>query len=203
MKKLFLLFMCATLLCACGSSAPKPTEESKTLPASSLVMKGKHAKLFKLAKNDYQVSLVNTNYGWQVRVKMTIANQTAFDDIKNFSNYKCELKGVYGSLINSSDVEVENLDMDESDWNDLLQEEVGEEASVSGMTWGYKRFDYESAKSIYDKTVGVQISGLELEQATKGKSSKLIDDETQETIDEMKDIIEAEGEMLKALKGLL
>ena len=76
-----------------------------------------------------------------------------------------------------SNLEVE-LDMDESDWNDLLQEEVGEEASVSGMTWGYKRFDYESAKSIYDKTVGVQISGLELEQATKGKSSKLIDDET-------------------------
>lgn len=202
MKKLFLLITCAALLCACGGSSPKPTEESKTLPASSLVMKGKHAKLFKLAKDDYQVSLVNTNNGWQVRVKMTIANQTAFDDIKNFSSYKCELKSVYGSLINSSDVEVENLNMDESEWNDLLQEEVGDEASVSGMTWDYKKFDYESAKSIYDRTVGVQISGLELEAATKGNSSKLIDDETKEAIDDMKDILEAEGEMLNALKGL-
>ena len=30
MKKLLLFFACVSLLCACGGSSPKPTEESKT-----------------------------------------------------------------------------------------------------------------------------------------------------------------------------
>ena len=53
MKKILFLTACIALLCACGGSSPKPTEESKTLPASSLILKGKHAKLFKLSAGSY------------------------------------------------------------------------------------------------------------------------------------------------------
>ena len=203
MKKMLVMIACVGLLCACGgSSKPQPTEETKTLPASNLVMKGKHAKLFKLGRDDYQVQLVETNNGWQVRVKMTITHQTDFDQIKDHQNYACELKSVYGVLLNSSDVEVERLEMNESDWNELLQEEVGEENVITGKTWDYNHFDYSTAKAIFDKTVGVQITGIELKPVEKGKSSKLIDGETKEAIDDMKDILEAEGEMLNALKDL-
>ena len=64
MKKLLLLFACVAVLCACGGSSSqteeksKPAEETKKLPASSLILKGKHAKLFKLAGADYKVNLV-------------------------------------------------------------------------------------------------------------------------------------------------
>ena len=87
--------------------------------------------------------------------------------------------------------------------DDSRQEDEETELTVSGKTWSYKRFEYEKAKEIFDNTVAVEISGLELVQAKKSNSSKLIDDETKETIDDMKDILEAEGEMLNALKGLL
>ena len=55
MKKLLVLIVCAVMLCACGGSKPQSKEESKTLPASSVVLKGKHAKLFKVAGNSYTI----------------------------------------------------------------------------------------------------------------------------------------------------
>ena len=200
MKKIITLFACVAMLCACGSK-PQPTEESKSLPASSLVFKGKHAKLFKLAEDSYSVLLVKVDDDWQVRVKMTIVNQTPFSQIKDCKNYEREIKGPYGELLNSSDVELETLDMNRSDWNDLIQEDEQSQATISGKTWGYKHMGYEKAKELFDKTVAVQISGLELEPAKK-KSDKLIDDETQEAIDDMKDLLKTEGEMLNALKDL-
>lgn len=200
MKKIITLFACVAMLCACGSK-PQPPEESKSLPASSLVLKGKHAKLFKLAEDSYSVLLVKVDDDWQVRVKMTIVNQTPFTQIKDCKNYEREIKGPYGELLNSSDVELETLDMNRSDWNDLIQEDEQSQATISGKTWGYKHMGYEKAKELFDKTVAVQISGLELEPAKK-KSDKLIDDETQEAIDDMKDLLKTEGEMLNALKDL-
>ncbi len=203
MKKLLLLIVCAIVVCACGGSKPQPTEESKTLPASSLILKGKHAKLFKLAGDTYTVNLVKADGSWQVRIKMTIATNTPFEQIKNSHTFDRALQGPYGKLLNGSDVELESLDMSKSDWETLIQEDEETELTVSGKTWSYKRFEYEKAKEIFDNTVAVEISGLELVQAKKSNSSKLIDDETKETIDDMKDILEAEGEMLNALKGLL
>lgn len=202
MKKLLFMIVCAVTLCACGGSKPQPKEESKTLPVSSVVLKGKHAKLFKVAGESYSVNLVKAEEEWQVRVKMTIANQTPFEQIKGYQNYERELQGVCGELLNSNDVELESLDMNDEDWENLLQEDEPTETTVSGKTWNYQHLEYEAAKELFDKIAGVKISGLELVQAKKSNSSKLIDDETKETIDDMKEILEAEGEMLNALKGL-
>ena len=198
MKKLLFMVMCAAMLCACGGSKPQPTEEAKKLPASSLVLKGKHAKLFKLAEDSYSVLLVKSNDDWQVRVKMTIVNQTPFNQIKDHKNYERDLQGPYGELLNSSDVELESLEMNSSDWIELIQEDEESQATVSGKTWSYKHMGYEQAKDLFDQTVAVKITGLELKPVKK-KSNKLIDDETQDAINDMKDLLEAEKSLINAL----
>ena len=204
MKKLLLLFACVSILCACSGSSPKPTEESKSLPASSLILKGKHAKLFKLAGDTYNVNLVKVNDSWQVRVKMTIATNTPFENIKNSENFERELKGPYGKLLNSSDVELESLEMNGSDWEALLQEDEESELAVSGNTWAYKHLEYERAKEIFDNTVAVEISGLELEplkkESLKSATQSIMDDED---VQDLKDAAETAGKLLEAEKDLL
>ena len=81
------------------------------MPASSLILKGKHAKLFKLSGDTYNVNLVKVADDWQVRIKMTIATNTPFENIKNSENFEREIEGPYGKLLNSSDVELESLEM--------------------------------------------------------------------------------------------
>lgn len=204
MKKHLLMIVCAIMLCACGnSSKPQPTEESKTLPASSLVMKGKHAKLFRLAEETYKVSLVNTNDGWQVMVKMTLANNSTYEQVKDKKNYEPELTNVYGKLLNSSDVEIETLDMDTEDFENLIAEDVDEQAVVSGHTYTYHHYSYEVAKDMYDKTAAVELSGIELEKMSKasGKSSGSIFDD--EDLQDVKNAAETAGKLLEAEKGLL
>lgn len=206
MKKLILFITCAVMLCACGGSKPQPQEESKSLPVSTLTLKGKHACLFEAAGKDYKVNLVQTDNGWQVRVKMTLETKTDYDDLKDWQNYVPELTSINGELINSSDVEMESLDMDAGSLDALVSGDSDEdEATVSGRTWSYKHLSYEDAKALYDKTAGVELSGIELkkvEKPGKGGSSKIFDDETQETLDDMKDLLEAEGELINALGGL-
>ena len=87
----------------------------------------------------------------------------------------------------------------------LPEDEVGDDAEISCHTWDFNHFSYETAKNIFDKTVAVEISGLELEKKEKGKSgaASLFDGDTKEAIDDVKDIVEAEGELLKALTGIL
>lgn len=199
MKKLLSIALCALLLCACGGSKTQPKEESKTLPAETAVLKGKHAKLFKVAGDTYAVNLVKTDDDWQVRVKLNIINQTPFEQMKGHQNYERELQGVCGELLNANDVELESLDMDDSDWDDLLQEDEPTQTSVSGRTWSYKHLGYEAAKDLFDKTTGVEISGLELVQAKKSGSSKLMDDETKEAFDDVKELLEMEKGLLDAL----
>ena len=204
MKKFLLILACVSLLCACGGSSPKPTEESKSLPASSLILKGKHAKLFKLAGDTYNVNLVKVNDSWQVRVKMTIATNTPFEEIKNSENFEREIEGPYGKLLNSSDVELESLEMNDSDWETLIQEDEESELAVSGNTWAYKHMKYERAKEIFDNTVAVEISGLELrplkKESLKSAAQSIMDDED---IQDLKDAAETAGKLLEAEKDLL
>ena len=204
MKKFLLIVACVSLLCACGGSSPKPTEESKSLPASSLILKGKHAKLFKLAGDTYNVNLVKVNDDWQVRIKMTIATNTPFENIKNSENFEREIEGPYGKLLNSSDVELESLEMNDSDWEALLQEDEESELAVSGNTWAYKNLEYERAKEIFDNTVAVEISGLELEplkkESLKSAAQSIMDDED---VQDLKDAAETAGKLLEAEKELL
>ena len=204
MKKLLLFIACISLLCACGGSSSKPTEESKTLPASSLSLKGKHAKLFKLSGDTYNVNLVKVADSWQVRIKMPIATNTPFEEIKNCENFERELKGPYGSLVNSSDVELESLEMNESDWETLLQEDDEAELTTIGKTWSYKNMSYETAKEIFDNTVAVEISGLELEplkkESIKSITESLYDDQDMQDI---KEAAETAGKLLEAEKSML
>ena len=208
MKKLLLLFACVAVLCACGGSSSqseeksKPAEESKTLPASSLILKGKHAKLFKLAGPDYKVSLVKAADDWQVRVKMTIATNTPFNKIKDYTKYEREISGPYAKLLNSSDVELENLDMNGSDWDTLLQEDEESEVTVSGKTYEYKHMSYEAAKDLFDNTVAVEIFGLELEQAkTPSATQSILGDD--EDLQDLKDATESAAKLLEAEKELM
>lgn len=196
--------VCAAVLCACGgSSKPQPTEESKTLEASSLILKGKHAKLFRLADDSYKVSLVNTNDGWQVMVKMTLANNSTYEQIKDKKNYEPELTSVYGRLLNSSDVEIETLDLDTEDFENLIAEDIDEQAVVSGHTYSYHHYSYEVAKDMYDKTAAVELSGIELEkiQSKSGTSSGSVFDD--EDLQDVKNAAETASKLLEAEKGLL
>ena len=208
MKKLLFLFACVAVLCACGGSSSqseeksKPAEESKTLPASSLILKGKHAKLFKLAGPDFKVNLVKAADDWQVRVKMTIATNTPFNQIKDYTKYEREISGPYAKLLNSSDVELENLDMNGSDWDTLLQEDEESEVTVSGKTYEYKRMSYEAAKELFDNTVAVEISGLELEQVKEPSATQsLLGDD--EDLQDLKDATESAAKLLEAEKELM
>ena len=210
MKNLFVIFSCSLLVCACvcsGNSSKKnssaPQEESKSLPVSTISLKGKHAALFKVAGDTYKVNLVNTKDGWEVRAKITLANKTSYENIKEKSKYEPELRSIYGKLINSSDVEIESLDMDTDDLDALLLEDVGEEATITCKTYGYHHFSYTEAKSMFDDTEGILLSGIELKQVSKGKSASIFDDDMPAAVDDVKDIIEAEGELLKALGGMM
>ena len=195
----------------CGSRSGKksggePKEESKSLPVSSVTLKGKHANLFKPTGGKYTVSLVNTNDGWEVRAKITIANKTPYDKIKDNHKYECELESVLGYLLNSSDVEIESLDIDEDELDALLLGGVDDETTITCKTYGYHHFTYEQAKEIFDKTVGIIISDIELSESDDddddGKS-KLFSDDAADAIDAAKDIIEVETDLLKALGGML
>lgn len=205
MRKFLLMMACAVMLSACGgSSKPQPTEESKTLPASALVMKGKHAKLFRLADENLKVSLVNANDGWQVMVKMTLANNSTYEQVKDKNNYEPELSSVYGKLLSSSDVELESLDMDTENFRNLIAEDADEQAVVSGHTYSYHHFSYEEAKAMYDKTAAVELSGIELKKATVESSlsnlESVFDDDD---LQDVKDAAKTANKILEAEKGIL
>ena len=210
MKKFLLMIACATLMCACGgktSSSQQPTDEAKSLDASTLTMRGKHANLFKVAADTYKVMLVQTNDGWQVRIKVPLTLKTEFKQLKDYKKYERELSSVYGNLLNTSEVELESLDLDESEWDVLLQESAETETSITGQTWSYKGFSHEYAKSIYDKVAGVELTGIELEEADEEEiTSSIFEDEdlkeVKKATEDMMEILEAEAELINALGGL-
>ena len=212
MKKFLLMIACASLMCACGgktSSSQQPTDEAKSLDASTLTMRGKHANLFKVAADTYKVMLVQTNDGWQVRIKVPLTLKTEFKQLKDYKKYERKLSSVYGNLLNTSEVELESLDLDESEWDVLLQESAETETSITGQTWSYKGFSHEYAKSIYDKVAGVELTGIELEEAEEEEeeiTSSIFEDEdlkeVKKATEDMMEILEAEAELINALGGL-
>ena len=209
MKKFLLMFMCVSMLCACGGqsqSKQQPQEESKTLPATSVVLKGKHANLFKVSGDSYKVSLVQVDEAWQVRVKMTIANKKSYNQLSDKSKYERELSSIRGMLLNASDVELASLEISTEDWDMLVAEEVDAQQDMAMKTYWYNQYTYEKAKEIYDKVVGVELNGIELREAvSKSKSNSsesIFDDETKQAVKDVQEILEMEGEMLDALQDL-
>ena len=202
------MFMCVSMICACGGhsqSKQQPQEESKTLPATSVVLKGKHANLFKVSGDSYKVSLVQVNEDWQVRVKMSIANKKSYNQLSDKSKYEREFSSIGGMLLNESDVELASLDISTEDWDMLVAEEVDAQQKMIMRTYKYNHYTYEKAKEIYDKVAGVELNGIELKEAEKKSTSSesLIDDETKQAVKDVQQILEMEGEMLNALQGLL
>jgi hypothetical protein len=116
--------------------------------------------------------------------------------------YEREISGPYAKLLNSSDVELENLDMNGSEWDTLLQEDEEAEVTVSGKTYEYKYMSYEAAKELFDNTVAVEISGLELEQAkTPSATQSILGDD--EDLQDLKDATESATKLLEAEKELM
>lgn len=199
MKKFLLMIACASLMCACGgktSSSQQPTDEAKSLDASTLTMRGKHANLFKVSADTYKVMLVQANDGWQVRIKVPLSLKTEFKQLKDYKKYERELSSVYGNLLNVSEVELESLDLDESEWDVLLQEGGETETSITGQTWSYKSYSYADAKSIYDRVAAVELTGIELEEAEETTSSSIFEDE------DLEDVKAATEDMMEILGGL-
>ena len=211
MKKVFLFFMCASMLYACGGkpeSQPteeQPTEESKNLASSSVVLKGKHANLFQVDGDACKVNLVQVNGDWQVRVKMTIANKKSYNQLSNKAQYQPEIKKIGGQLLNASDVEVSALEVPNEEWNMLLAEDVDGQMEITLKTYGYHHYTYEQAKAIYDKVAGVELTNIELEEAKAASDGveSVFDDETKKTINDVQQILEVEGQMLDALQKLM
>ena len=98
------------------------------------------------------------------------------------------------------------MDLDESEWDVLLQEGGETETSITGQTWSYKSYSYADAKSIYDRVAAVELTGIELEEAEETTSSSIFEDEDLEDVkaatEDMMEILEAEAELINALGGL-
>lgn len=204
MKKLLLFFMCASMLYACGGKPEsQPTEESKNLASSSVVLKGKHANLFKVDGDDCKVSLVQVGGDWQVRVKLTIANNKSYHQLSNKAKYQPEVANVRGQLLNAGDVELASLEVSTEEWNMLLAEDVDGQMEITLKTYAYQHYTYDQAKAMYDKVAGVELTNIELEKAKSGSDESLFDDETQKAIKDVQQILEVEGQMLDALQQLM
>lgn len=203
MKKTLFLLACIIMLCACGGSK-QPQEESKTLPVSSISLKGKHAGMFKVSGDSYKVNLVQTDDGWQVRAKFVLANKKSYEQLGDKAKYEREISNVYGQLVSESDVELSSLDMSSDDWDMLVAEEIDAEQEFSVKTYSYHHYSYEKAKEIFDKVAGIQLSGIELEEADEETiSSSIFDNDTREAMEDVQDLLEAEGKMLNALQQML
>ena len=204
MQKILLLIACIATLSACGSSQPKEQEESKMLDASTIVLKGKHANMF-CVPNSYRVSLVKTDDGWQVRAKVTIKNKKTYNQLADKKKYEREMIGIDGELLSSNDVELSSLDVSSEDWDMLLAEDdVNAQQEISMKTYSYEHYSYEKAKEIYDKVAAIQLSDIELQEADNERflSEDIFDDDTQDVLEDVQKILEAEGKMLNALQQM-
>ncbi|MGN0033196.1 MAG: hypothetical protein ACI358_05410 [Candidatus Limimorpha sp.] len=210
MRKFLLLCVCVSLFCACGSNGQSSQEESKnqqqeevkTIPASSVMLKGKHAILFKVSGDSCKVSLVKVDGYWQVRVKMTIANKKSYNQLSDKSKYERNLSGINGKLLNASEVELSSLDVSSEEWNMLLEEGIDAQQDITIKTYSFERYSYARAKEIFDNVVGVELRGIELREAENrsNNNESLFDDETWETVEDMQMLLEAESEMFDVLK---
>ena len=132
---------------------------------------------------------------------MTIATNTPINQIKDYMKYERKITGPYAKLLNSSDVELESLEMSSSDWETLIQEDEETEVTVSGKTWEYKHLSYETAKELFDNTVAVEISGLELQQVKENSAAQFLSDD--DDLKDLKDAAETADKLLEAEKELM
>lgn len=204
MKKVLFILMSTIVLCSCGSSGSKsqsqPQEESKNLSATSLVLQGKHAKLFQSAEDSYQVKLVQTDEGWEVRAKVIMKRKNAYEQLDNYAKYEKELSSLDGKFLNDNDVEIADCSVDREPLNMLLQDHELEQATLKPQTWSYKHLSYEDAKAIYDKVAYLELTDIELEESDYSDvSGDIFDDDTKETLETATELLKAEGELLNTL----
>ena len=224
MKKLLLLFVCVSMLCACGSndqsskeqSNPQPQEEFKNIPASSVKLIGRHANLFKVDGDCCRLSLVKVDGDWQVRLKMTITNKKPYSQLSDKAKYEQKFSHISGSLLNASEVELSSLDIPSEDWNMLVSGDIDDKLDITVKTWSFEHYSYAKAKEIFDNVVSAELRGFELDKAkdvsnnaankSKSNSSGLFDDdlfdEGFEELEDVQELLELEMDMLNELQKM-
>ena len=207
-----------SILSTCGGeSEPEDTSnqhnESRQLEASTLKLKGVHASLFKV-EGPYQVSLVKTqDKGWEVRCKFTAIKAKDIDP----ETYQAKLRCCnYIDYIDDFEVELISGQYDYEEFHTLLAKTVGESEEITLKPYQFDYTSYKTAKEIYDKLCGVIINDIELEVVEKDKVAEKTQTttktsteenpdlkEVKEAAEDVKEILEAEIELVEALGGLL
>lgn len=201
----------------CGNDTDKKQEntqhqnESRKIEASSIKLKGTHASWFKV-EDPVQISLVKTtDKGWEVRAKILFIKTKEIDT----KTYQAQLQCCqYIDFIDDFDVELISGQYSEEEFNTLHAKAVGESETITLKPFQWDGMSYEKAKNIYDKLCGVVINGIEFEKveesttttSTSTSTSIFEDDdlkEVKQAADDMKEILEAEAELINALGGLL
>lgn len=196
------MIVCAATLCACGGSGSEKTDEpqneSREMAASTLKLKGTHASWFKV-EEPYLLRLVKIpDSGWQVRVKINFVKVKEIDTKRYQPQFKCCPDIAY---IDDCDVEVQEGQLSSDYFNSLCAKEIGEPEELILQPFCWKEMTYENAKKIYDATVSVVITDMDLDEVKKqnGVKKDILNDD----VKELKDAAETAGKILEAEKNLL
>lgn len=202
-----------SIISTCGNNTDKKQEttqhqnESRKIDAASLKLKGTHASWFNV-EDSLQISLVETtDKGWEVRAKITFIKTKEIDTKKYQAQLQC-CQDIY--FTDDFDVELISGQYSYEEFNTLHAKSVGESETITLKPFQWEGMSYEKAKNIYDKLCGVVINGIEFEKAEESTSStptSIFEDEELEEVkkaaDDMKEILEAEAELINALGGVL
>lgn len=202
-----------SIISTCGNNTDKKQEttqhqnESRKIDAASLKLKGTHASWFNV-EDSLQISLVETtDKGWEVRAKITFIKTKEIDTKKYQAQLQC-CQDI--DFTDDFDVELISGQYSYEEFNTLHAKSVGESETITLKPFQWEGMSYEKAKNIYDKLCGVVINGIEFEKAeesTSSTSTSIFEDEELEEVkkaaDDMKEILEAEAELINALSGVL
>jgi hypothetical protein len=202
-----------SIISTCGNNTDKKQETtqhqnaSRKIDAASLKLKGTHASWFNV-EDSLQISLVETtDKGWEVRAKITFIKTKEIDTKKYQAQLQC-CQDIY--FTDDFDVELISGQYSYEEFNTLHAKSVGESETITLKPFQWEGMSYEKAKNIYDKLCGVVINGIEFEKAeesTSSTSTSIFEDEELEEVkkaaDDMKEILEAEAELINALGGVL
>lgn len=202
-----------SIISTCGNNTDKKQEttqhqnESRKIDAASLKLKGTHASWFNV-EDSLQISLVETtDKGWEVRAKITFIKTKEIDTKKYQAQLQC-CQDI--DFTDDFDVELISGQYSYEEFNTLHAKSVGESETITLKPFQWEGMSYEKAKNIYDKLCGVVINGIEFEKAeesTSSTSTSIFEDEELEEVkkaaDDMKEILEAEAELINALGGVL
>ena len=202
-----------SIISTCGNNTDKKQEttqhqnESRKIDAAFLKLKGTHASWFNV-EDSLQISLVETtDKGWEVRAKITFIKTKEIDTKKYQAQLQC-CQDI--DFTDDFDVELISGQYSYEEFNTLHAKSVGESETITLKPFQWEGMSYEKAKNIYDKLCGVVINGIEFEKAeesTSSTSTSIFEDEELEEVkkaaDDMKEILEAEAELINALGGVL